>query len=156
MNRFMSWHARAIVAVLLALACALAAAADYPTRPIRLIVPFAPGGGNDTVARLVGQGLSTELGQPVVGDNRPGAGGIVGAEAAAKAPADGYTLFLGGVGSHAINPNLHANLSYDPVKDFAPISLIASAPLVLVVHPSVSATNVRELVALARPNPGKL
>src|SRR5512144_2111894 len=103
------------MAFLLLVAGAQALAADYPTRPIHLIVPFAAGGGNDTVARLVGQGLSTELGQPVVVDNRPGAGGIVGAEAAARAPADGYTLFLGGVGSHAINPNPHANLSYDPI-----------------------------------------
>lgn len=129
---------------------------DYPSRSIRLIVPFAAGGGNDTVARLVGQGLAAELGQPVVIDNRPGAGGIVGAEAAARAPADGYTVFLGGVGSHAINPNLHANLSYDPVKDFAPVSLIASAPLILVVHPSVPARNVRELIALAKARPGTL
>lgn len=129
---------------------------DYPSRSIRLIVPFAAGGGNDTVARLVGQGLAAELGQPVVIDNRPGAGGIVGAEAAARAPADGYTVFLGGVGSHAINPNLHANLSYDPVKDFVPVSLIASAPLILVVHPSVPARNVRELIALAKARPGTL
>jgi tripartite-type tricarboxylate transporter receptor subunit TctC len=92
----------------------------------------------------------------VVIDNRPGAGGVVGAEAAAHAAPDGYTLFLGGVGSHAINPNLHAHLGYDPVKDFTPISLIASAPLVLVVHPSVPATSVRELVALAKARPGAL
>jgi tripartite-type tricarboxylate transporter receptor subunit TctC len=133
-----------------------AARAAYPDRPIHLIVPFAPGGGNDTIARLVGDGLAKELGQPVVVDNRPGAGGIVGAEAAARAPADGYTLFLGGVGSHAINPNLHANLPYDPIKDFAPISLVASAPLILVVHPSVPAHSVRELIALAKAQPGKL
>src|SRR4051812_43258775 len=87
--------------------------AAFPDRPLRLIVPFAPGGGNDTVARLVGEGLGAALGHPVVVDNRPGAGGIVGAEAAARAPADGYTLFLGGVGSHAINPNLHPDLGYD-------------------------------------------
>ena len=144
------------IVFLLFLACAPVLAADFPNRAIRLIVPFAAGGGNDTVARLVGQGVAAELGQPVVIDNKPGAGGIVGAEAAARAPADGYTLFLGGVGSHAINPNLHANLSYDAVKDFAPISLIASAPLVLVVHPSVQATSVRELIALAKAQPGKL
>jgi len=143
-------------AAMLAFICAHALAADYPNRPLRLIVPFAPGGGNDTVARLVGQKLEGELGQPVVIDNRPGAGGIVGAEAAARAAPDGYTLFLGGVGSHAINPNLHANLSYDPIKDFQPISLIASAPLVLVVHPSVPAHSVRELVTLAKAQPGKL
>ena len=133
-----------------------ASAADYPSRPIHLIVPFAAGGGNDTVARLVGQGLTAELGQPVVIDNRPGAGGVVGAEAAAHAAPDGYTLFLGGVGSHAINPSLHEHLGYDPVKDFTPISLIASAPLVLVVHPSVPATSVHELVALAKAKPGAL
>ena len=144
------------LAGLLALVCAAAYATDYPDRPIRLIVPFAAGGGNDTVARLVGQKLERELGQPVVVDNRPGAGGIVGAEAAARAAPDGYTLFLGGVGSHAINPNLHANLGYDPIRDFQPISLIASAPLVLVVHPSVPARSVRELVALAKAQPGKL
>jgi tripartite-type tricarboxylate transporter receptor subunit TctC len=155
MNRFHVLHCPTLALALL-LFCAHAFAAAYPDHPIHLIVPFAAGGGNDTVARLVGHSLTAELGQPVVVDNRPGAGGVVGAEAAARAPADGYTLFLGGVGSHAINPNLHAHLSYDPVKDFAPISLIASAPLVLVVHPSVAATSVRELVALARAQPGRL
>ena len=129
---------------------------DYPTRPIRLIVPFAPGGGNDTVARLVGESLGKRLGQPVVVDNRTGAGGVVGAEAAAKAPADGYTLFLGGVGSHAINPNLHKDLPYDPIKDFTAVSLLASAPLVLVVHPSLPAQSVQQLIGFARSHPGKL
>jgi tripartite-type tricarboxylate transporter receptor subunit TctC len=133
-----------------------ASAADYPSRPIRLIVPFAAGGGNDTVARLVSQRLSVGLGQPLVVDNRPGAGGVVGAELAARATPDGYTLFLGGVGSHAINPSLHAHLPYDPIKDFAPVSLLASAPLILVVHPSVPVTSVKELIALARARPGQL
>jgi tripartite-type tricarboxylate transporter receptor subunit TctC len=145
--------------ILLALLFALAAAAhaqEYPSRPIRLIVPFAPGGGNDTVARLVGESLGKRLGQPVIIDNRAGAGGVVGAEAAAHAAPDGYTLFLGGVGSHAINPNLHANLGYDPVRDFAPVSLLAQAPLVLVVHPSLPAQSVQQLVALAKAQPGKL
>lgn len=147
----------------LLLPCLLAAASvsaahadDYPTRPIRLIVPFAAGGGNDTVARLVGDSLAKRLGQAVIVDNRPGAGGVVGAEAAARAPADGYTLFLGGVGSHAINPNLHKDLPYDPIKDFAAVSLLASAPLILVVHPSVPAQSVQELIAYARSHPGKL
>jgi len=140
---------------LLALASA-AHAQDYPTRPIHLIVPFAPGGGNDTVARLVGDSLGKRLGQPVVVDNRPGAGGVVGAESAAKAPADGYTLFLGGVGSHAINPNLHKDLPYDPIKDFAAVSLLASAPLILVVHPSVPVQSVQQLIAYAKSHPGKL
>jgi len=150
---------RSRMILLLAAVLAFASAAhadDYPTRPIKLIVPFAPGGGNDTVARLVGEGLTAELAQPVVIDNRPGAGGIIGAEAVARAAPDGYTLFLGGVGSHAINPNLHAHLSYDPIKDFAPITLVASAPLVLVVHPSVPANSVRELIALAKAQPGRL
>ena len=147
---------RGLAALLLIWSSACACAADYPTRAIHVIVPFAPGGGNDTVARLVGDGLTAELGQPVVVENRPGAGGVVGAEAVARAPADGYTLFLGGVGSHAINPNLHAHLSYDPIRDFAPITLVASAPLVLVVHPSVPAKSVRELVALAKAQPGHL
>ena len=124
----------------------------YPVKSIRFIVPFAAGGGNDNVARLVGKRLADSLGQPVVIDNRPGAGGVLGAELAAKAAPDGYTLFLGGVGSHAINPNLHERLPYDPIKDFAPIVLLASAPLILVVHPSVPADSIREFIALARSN----
>src|SRR5436190_13155579 len=122
----------------------LAAAQPYPAKAIHLIVPFPPGGGNDTVARAIALQLGPDLGQPVVIDNRPGAGGSVGAELAAKAPADGYTLFLAGVGSHAVNPNFHRNLPYDPVKDFAPISLIASAPSVLVVNPAVPARTIAE------------
>jgi len=132
------------------------AAQEYPSKPVRLIVPFAPGGGNDIVARAIAQQLSASLGRQFVVDNRAGAGGVVGAELAAKSPADGYTLFLGGVGSHAVNPNLHAKLPYDPVADFAPITLIASAPSVLVVHPSVPARTIEEFTALAKANPGKL
>jgi tripartite-type tricarboxylate transporter receptor subunit TctC len=128
----------------------------YPSKPIRLIIPFAAGGGNDNVARLVGKSLSDSLGQPLVIDNRPGAGGVLGGELAAKAAPDGYTLFLGGVGSHAVNPNLNANLPYDPIRDFAPVVLLASAPLVLVVHPSVPADSFRAFVALARASPGRL
>jgi tripartite-type tricarboxylate transporter receptor subunit TctC len=133
-----------------------ALAQSYPSRPIRLIVPFAAGGGNDNVARLVGKRLGEGLGQPVVVDNHPGAGGVLGAEAAAKSAPDGYTLFLGGVGSHAINPNLMKNLPYDPIRDFAPVELLAQAPLVLVVHPSVPARSLAEFVAYARAHPGKL
>src|SRR5215813_13168522 len=121
--------------VLAALAASIALSAfaqSYPSKPIRLIVPFAAGGGNDSIARLVGKRLTDSLGQPLVIDNRPGAGGVVGAELAAKSAPDGYTLFLGGVGSHAINPNLHARLPYDPIRDFAPVELLASAPLILV------------------------
>ena len=128
----------------------------YPAKPIRLIVPFAAGGGNDNVARLVGKRLADGLGQPVLVDNRPGAGGVVGAELAAKSAPDGYTLFLGGVGSHAINPNLHEKLPYDPIRDFAPVVLLAQAPLILVVHPSVPVNNVAEFIAYARAHPGRL
>jgi tripartite-type tricarboxylate transporter receptor subunit TctC len=133
-----------------------ALAQSYPSKPIRLIVPFAAGGGNDNIARLVGKRVSDSLGQPLVIDNRPGAGGVLGAELAAKAAPDGYTLFLGGVGSHALNPNLIEKLPYDPIRDFAPVSLLAQAPLILVVHPSVPARDIDEFVAYARKNPGKL
>ena len=148
-------------AALLMSACLLGSgfsvcAQDYPRKPVRLIVPFAAGGGNDTVARAIAQQLSASLGQSVYVDNRAGAGGVVGAELAAKSPPDGYTMFLGGVGSHAVNPNLHAKLPYDPIRDFAPITLIASAPSVLVVHPSLPAGTIVEFAALARARPGKL
>jgi len=144
-------------AVFLAAFLAEAAPAQiYPSKPIRLIVPFAAGGGNDNVARLVGKRLADSLGQPVVVDNRPGAGGVVGAELAAKSAPDGYTLFLGGVGSHAINPNLNEKLPYDPIRDFAPVELLAQAPLILVVHPSVPARDVAEFIAYARAHPGRL
>jgi tripartite-type tricarboxylate transporter receptor subunit TctC len=133
-----------------------AAAQDYPLRPIRFIVPFPPGGGNDTMARTIGNKLAAALGQQFVVDNRAGAGGVIGAETAAHAAPDGYTLFLGGVASHGIVPNLQPKLGYDPVRDFAPISLIASAPLILVVHPSVAAKSVKELVQLAKAKPGQL
>jgi tripartite-type tricarboxylate transporter receptor subunit TctC len=146
--------------IILALATPLVSLAafgqGYPSKPIRLIVPFAAGGGNDNVARLVGKHLSGGLGQQLVIDNRPGAGGALGAELAAKAAPDGYTLFLGGVGSHAVNPNLNERLPYDPIRDFAPVALLASAPLVLVVHPSVPADSFKGFVALARARPGQL
>jgi tripartite-type tricarboxylate transporter receptor subunit TctC len=147
---------RQLFATVLLCAAALAHAQRYPAKPIHLIVPFPPGGGNDTVARAIAQQVGPDLGQPVVIDNRPGAGGSVGAELAAKAPPDGYTLFLAGVGSHVVNPNLHARLPYDPVKDFAPITLLASAPSVLVVNPAVPARTVAEFTAYARAHPGKL
>jgi tripartite-type tricarboxylate transporter receptor subunit TctC len=144
------------IAAFVALFAESALAQVYPNKPIHLIVPFAAGGGNDNVARLVGKRLADSLGQPVLIDNRPGAGGVVGAELAAKAAPDGYTLFLGGVGSHAINPSLHDKLPYDPIRDFAPVALLAQAPLVLVVHPSVPAGSFPEFVAYARANPGRL
>src|SRR5436309_9427083 len=147
---------RRALAIVLLCTATLAGAQQFPAKPLHLIVPFPPGGGNDTVARAIAQQISPELGQPVVIDNRPGAGGSVGAELAAKAAPDGYTLFLAGVGSHVVNPNLHKKLGYDPLKDFAPITLIASAPSVLVVNPSVPARTIAEFTAYARANPGKL
>jgi len=147
---------RILFAAVSLLFATLASAQAYPSKPIHLIVPFPPGGGNDTVARAIAQQVGPDLGQPMVVDNRPGAGGSVGAELAAKAPPDGYTLFLAGVGSHAVNPNVHAKLPYDPMKDFAPITLLASAPSVLVVTPSVPARTIAEFTAYARANPGKL
>ena len=149
----------------LSLACSLAlqagvvGAADaqsYPDRPIRLVVPFPAGGGADFMARALAQKLSPQLGQPVVLDHRAGAGGAIAAETAAIAAPDGYTLMFATLGTHAINPSLYARLRYDPVKDFAPIGLTHVAPRVLVVHPSLGVTNIRELIALARKNPGKL
>lgn len=132
------------------------AQAAYPEKPIKFVVPFPPGGGADIMARPLAQKLSANLGQPVVIENRGGAGGTLGAEAVATAAPDGYTLFFGTMGTHAINVTLYPALRYDPVKDFAPVSLTHTNPRVLVVHPSVEAKNIMELVALARANPGKL
>jgi tripartite-type tricarboxylate transporter receptor subunit TctC len=133
-----------------------ASAQSYPVKPVRFIVPFPPGGGNDTIARLVAQKLSAALGQQVIVDNKPGAGGTVGAEAAARTPGDGYTMFLAGVGTHGINPNLRKKLPYDALKDFNAVSLIASAPLLVVVHPSLPVKNVKELIAVARSRPAQI
>jgi len=128
----------------------------YPDRPLRLIVPFPPGGGNDILGRAVGQRLTQVLGQQIVVDNRGGAGGALGATIAANATPDGYTLFLGSLGSLVLNPVLKKNLSYKPIRDFAPISLLATSPFILAVNPGVPAKSVLELVALAKKNPGKL
>jgi len=132
------------------------AAAAYPERAVRLVVPFPAGGGADFMARALAQKLSAQLGQPVVLDHRAGAGGTIAAEVVAGAAPDGYTLLFGTVGTHAINVSLYAKLRYDPVKDFAPVSLTHLAPRVLVVHPSVPAKTVPELIALARAKPGEL
>jgi len=129
---------------------------NYPSRTITLIVPFPAGGGVDTIARIVGERLSYALKQQVVIDNRASGGAIVGTRAVAKAVPDGYTLLLGHTGTIAINPNLYANVGYDPRSDFAPIGLIATIPIGLVVHPSVPAATVAELIGLARREPGKL
>ena len=133
-----------------------APAQEWPSRPLRLVVPYAAGGLPDTMARLLGQRLAESLGQNVLVDNRPGAGGISGTELVARSPADGYTLLVADVGQLAINPFLYANLPYDPLKDFAPVSLIGTSTLFLVAHPSVAANNLAELAALAKAQPGRL
>jgi tripartite-type tricarboxylate transporter receptor subunit TctC len=138
-----------------AVTTAATAQQNYPTKPIRLIVPFAPGGGNDFLARLVGQKLSERLGQQLVVDNRAGASGIVATDLVAKAAPDGYTLLLGFVGPLALNPNLE-KVPYNPVRDFAAASLLASSYHILVVHPSVAARSVKELIALAKARPGDI
>jgi tripartite-type tricarboxylate transporter receptor subunit TctC len=132
------------------------AQSNYPAKAIRYVVPFPAGGPLDIVARAIGQELNKSWGQPVIIDNRPGAGGNIGAEFVAKAPADGYTILMGAVSTHAINVTLYAKLAFDPIKDFAPVTLITSVPNVLVVHPSVPAHNVKELIALAKAHPGAL
>ncbi len=128
----------------------------WPTRALRFIVPYPPGGPTDLMARSMSGKLSEALGQSVVVDNRAGAGGNVGAEVAAKAPADGYTLLMGAISTHSINVNLYRKLAFDPVKDFAPITHASIIPLVINSHPSVPATNVKELIALAKKVPGQL
>jgi tripartite-type tricarboxylate transporter receptor subunit TctC len=130
--------------------------ASYPARPIRFVVPFAPGGGGDIVGRIVAPKLSENLGQPVVIENRGGAGGTLGTEIGAKAAPDGYTLVLGNIGPLAVGPSLYERLNYDPVKDLAPVTLIASFPNLLVTHPSVPVRSVKDLVALAKARPGQL
>lgn len=129
---------------------AAAGAAQYPSRPVRMIALNPPGGVSDTLARAVGENLSKRLGQPFVIDNRVGAGGIVGSEIAARSAPDGHTLLMGFVGNLAINPGLYRKLPYDPVRDFAPVSLVGRSPQVLVVHPGLGTTSVRDLVALAK------
>ena len=132
------------------------AASAYPTKSIRLIVPLAPGGGNDTIARLIGVKISPTLGQQVVIDNRPGAGGIIGVGIVAKAPADGYTLLLANAAVMSIVPHAQQKVPYDALKDFAPVSLIASAPLLVVVHPSLPVRTMKELTALAKARPAAI
>jgi tripartite-type tricarboxylate transporter receptor subunit TctC len=131
------------------------AQSDYPNRPITLIVPFPAGGQSDLIARLVTSKMVLKLGQQIVVENRGGAGGNIAAGAAARAEPDGYTLFLGFVGTHGMNPAVYKKLPYDPVKDFAPISLLNITPLVLEVHPDFPAKTVQELIDLAKANPGK-
>ena len=128
----------------------------YPTKPVRFVVPFPPGGPLDIVARAIGLDLTKSLGQQVLVDNRPGAGGNIGADIVAKAPPDGYTILMGALSTHAVNIWLYKALPFDPIRDFAPVTLVTSVPNVLVVHPSVPAKNVKELIALAKARPGQL
>jgi tripartite-type tricarboxylate transporter receptor subunit TctC len=151
--------ARATVFAVASIAAAVlspALAQDYPTRPVTLIVPYAAGGGNDVMARIVADKMAAALGQPIVVENRGGAGGSIATRAVAHAPADGYTLGLGGTGTLAIDPSLYPNVGYDPRKDFAPIGLIATSALVVLVHPSIPAKTIPELIALAKREDGKL
>ncbi|NDP42329.1 MAG: tripartite tricarboxylate transporter substrate binding protein [Aromatoleum sp.] len=141
--------------VALAALASAAGAQAWPSKPIKWIVPFAPGGTTDILARTVAEKLQGVLGQPVVIENKPGAGGAVGAEFTAKAAPDGYTIMGGTISTHAINASLYAKLPYDPVKDFAPITLIARVPNMLVINPEVPAKDVKELIALMKANPGK-
>jgi len=133
-----------------------AAAADYPVRPITLIVPQAPGGGNDVIARILAETMSRTLGQQIIVENRPGAGGTIGTRQLAKSPPDGYTLVMGSTGTVAMAPSVFPNVGYDPRKDFAPIGLIARSAIVLVVGPAVAARSVRELIEAGKDEPGKL
>jgi tripartite-type tricarboxylate transporter receptor subunit TctC len=145
-----------LVAVLAVIALPAVAQTDYPSKPVRIIVPFGPGGAADTLPRLLAQHLAPMWGQPVVVENRTGAAGNIGMEQGAKAPPDGYTLTSAPVGNLAINPHLYAKLSFDVLKDFTPITLVASVQNVLVLNPAVPAGNLKELIAYAKARPGKL
>ena len=141
--------------------CALAGmqaagAQTFPTKPIHWVSPWSPGGANDILSRMIGSEISTTLGQPVVIENKPGASGTVGTASVAKSPADGYTITLGSTPSYATAPSMYPDLPYNPVRDFAPITLVARVSNLLVVHPSLPVNNVKELIAYAKANPGKL
>ena len=135
--------------------CTASFAQTWPAKPIKWIVPFAPGGTTDILARTIGEKLTVALGQPVIIENKPGAGGGVGADFTAKSPPDGYTIMGGTISTHAINASLYKTLPYDPVKDFVPITMIARVPNMLVVNPEIPAKNVAELITLLKANPGK-
>jgi tripartite-type tricarboxylate transporter receptor subunit TctC len=145
-----------LIVLCVLLAPGFAAAQDYPAKPIRIVIPYPPGGASDLTARLLGQKMAEAWGQQVIPDNRPGANGIVALEHVAKSAPDGYTLLLANLGPNAINPAVYAKLPYDPVKDFSTITLTTLVPQVLVASPALEAKNIAELVALARANPGKI
>jgi tripartite-type tricarboxylate transporter receptor subunit TctC len=146
---------RVLVSIVLSLAALGVQAQPYPSRPIRYIVPFAPGGTTDILGRMVAAGLSSSLGQPVVVENKPGQAGSIGSTELARAAPDGYTVGGGTISSHAINVTLYPSLPYDPVKDFAPITMLATLPNMLIVHPSLDVNSVKELIALLKSNPNK-
>jgi len=142
--------------ILIAAHVGVARAGEYPVKAIRMILPSAPGSGPDIMARIIGQKLTEAWGQPVVVEARPGAGGIIGSEAVARSAPDGYTLIMGNAGSHSVNPSLYPKLPYDPLRDFAPVVLVSSAPNILIVHPSLPVKSVEDLIALAKARPGQL
>src|SRR6266478_5377443 len=147
----------ALVSALALAGCAAGAhAQDYPARPITLVVPYSAGGGNDVMARIVAEKMSRSLGQQIVIENKGGAGGSIATRQVAKSAPDGYTLGLGGTGTHASNPTLYQNVGYDPRKDFAPVGLIGTSALAVLVNPSLPARSIPELIALAKKEPGKL
>ncbi|MGZ5092722.1 MAG: Bug family tripartite tricarboxylate transporter substrate binding protein [Burkholderiales bacterium] len=143
-----------LVAVLANAVCAWADAQQYPARPLRIVVPFAAGGASDVVARLLAQKLTESLGQPVIVDNRPGAGANIGIGIAAKAPPDGYTLLVSS-SAFTVNPTLYSKIPYDPYKDFQPLTCVGSSPNILAVHPAFAAKSVKEIIELVRSQPGK-
>jgi tripartite-type tricarboxylate transporter receptor subunit TctC len=145
-----------VIIAMIALPGGASAQTTYPAKPVRILVPFPPGGPADALARIVGDKLGQALGQPFVIENKPGAGGNIGMEQGAKAAADGYTLTLAPTGNLTIAPSLYAKLPYDPAKDYAPITVLATVPNILIVHPSVPARSVAELIALAKAKPGTL
>jgi tripartite-type tricarboxylate transporter receptor subunit TctC len=156
MNRRMKNPILAVFALLAALLVSAAHGQPYPAKPVRLLVPFAPGGTTDVLARLVAQKLTESLGQQFIIENKPGAGGNIGTELAVKSPADGYTLVMSFDGTMAINPNTYAKMPFDPQKDLVAVANVAQVPLLIVVHPAVAAKNIGEFVALAKASPGKI
>lgn len=155
-GKFIGLHALAVIAAAFGFGCPIAGAQDqYPSRPVRMVVSFAAGGPTDIVARVMSAKMSELLGQQFVVENRTGAGGNTGAADIARAPADGYHLLMATVSTHAINPGLYKKIPYDAMKDFAPIGQVGVTPILLVVHPSVAATDVKSLVTLVNANPGK-
>lgn len=144
------FSAAASVAALVCGMDAAVAQSAYPTKPIRMVAPFPPGGPSDVLARVIGKGLSDALGHQVIVDNRPGAGGNIGSDNVAKSPPDGYTILLGNVGTHSINASLYRKMPYDTVNDFAPVSLVASSTLIMVAHPSLQVNSITDLVAMGK------